>query len=134
MDKTTETLSRYVTSLRYADLSPRTVQEAKRHLIDSLGCAMGGYSSEPAAIARRVSPAWSGAPSARLLGDGRPTTPEAAAFAHPGMIRFLDANDTYIARGSGHPSDLLGALLAAAGMGGASGEDPLPAAVAGVAG
>ena len=61
MDQTTQTLSRYATSLRYADLSPRTIQEAKRHLIDSLGCAMGGYGSEPAAIARRVSPAWSGA-------------------------------------------------------------------------
>jgi len=131
MDKTTETLSRYVTSLRYADLSPRTVQEAKRHLIDSLGCAMGGYSSEPAAIARRVSPAWSGAPSARLLGDGRPTTPEAAAFANSVMIRFLDANDTYIARGSGHPSDMLGALLAAAELGGALGKDLLLATVAG---
>src|SRR6266511_3770575 len=131
MDKTTQTLSRDVTSLRYADLSPRTVQEAKRHLIDSLGCAMGGYSSEPAAIARRVSPAWSGAPSARLLGDGRPTTPEAAAFANSVMIRFLDANDTYIARGSGHPSDMLGALLAAAELGGASGQDLLLATVAG---
>src|SRR5437867_1268622 len=131
MDKTTQTLSGYVTSLRYADLSPHTVQEAKRHLIDSLGCAMGGYSSEPAAIARRVSPAWSGAPSARLLGDGRPTTPEAAAFANSVMIRFLDANDTYIARGSGHPSDMLGALLAAAELGSASGRDLLLATVAG---
>ena len=47
------------------------------------------------------------------------------------MIRFLDANDTYIARGSGHPSDMLGALLAAAESRGASGEDLLLATVAG---
>src|SRR5436309_4394792 len=131
MDKTTQTLSRYATSLRYADLSPRTIQEAKRHLVDSLGCAMGGYGSEPAAIARRVSPAWSGAPSARLLGDGKQTTPEAAAFANSVMIRFLDANDTYITRGSGHPSDMLGALLAAAESRGASGRDLLFATIAG---
>jgi len=130
MDKTTETLARYVTSLRYEDLGPRGVQEAKRHLIDSLGCAMGGYRSEPAVIARGVAPAWSG-PSARLLGEGRPTTPEAAAFANSVMIRFLDANDTYIARGSGHPSDMLGALLAAAELGGASGKDLVLATVAG---
>ena len=114
MDTTTEALSRYVTALRYEDLSPRAVHAAKRHLIDALGCAMGGYASQPATIARRVAPAWSGAPSARLLGEGRPTTPEAAAFANSVMVRFLDANDTYIARGSGHPSDMLGALLAAA--------------------
>ena len=131
MDKTTEALARYATSLRYEDLGPRTVQEAKRHLIDSLGCAMGGYGSEPAVIARRVAPAWSGAPSARVLGEGRPTTPEAAAFANSIMIRFLDANDTYIARGSGHPSDMLGALLAAAELRAASGKDLLLATVVG---
>src|SRR3989454_11848281 len=122
MDKTTETLSRYVTSLRYADLSPRTVQEAKRHLIDSLGCAMGGYSSEPAAIARRVSPAWSGAPSARLLGHGRTTTPQAPAFANSDTVRFAVANDTYNPQHSRHPSYILGAHLAPAELRGASGK------------
>jgi 2-methylcitrate dehydratase len=131
MDRTTEVLSRYVTSLRYEDLSPRTIHEAKRHLIDSLGCAIGGYGSEPAVIARRVAPAWSGVPSARLLGEGRTTTPEAAAFVSSVMIRFLDANDTYIARGSGHPSDMLGAILAAGESQGASGKELLLATVAG---
>jgi len=47
------------------------------------------------------------------------------------MIRFLDANDTYITRGSGHPSDMLGAILTAAEMQGASGKDFLLATVAG---
>jgi 2-methylcitrate dehydratase len=131
MDRTTETLARYVTSLRYGDLSPSAVKEAKRHIIDSLGCAMGGVTSEPAVIARRVAPASGGAPSARLLGDGRATTPEAAAFANSVMIRFLDANDTYITRGSGHPSDMLGAILAAAELRGTSGKDFLLATVAG---
>ena len=131
MDKTTEALARHVTSLRHEDLSPGAVHAAKRHLIDSLGCAMGGYRSEPAVIARRVAPSWSGAPSARLLGESRPTTPEAAAFANSVMVRFLDANDTYISRGSGHPSDMLGALLAAAELRAASGQDLLLAFVAG---
>jgi len=131
MDQTTDTLARYVTSLRYEDLSPRTIQEAKRHLIDSLGCAIGGYGSEPALVARRVAPIWSGVPAARLLGEGRSTTPEAAAFANSVMIRFLDANDTYISLGSGHPSDMLGALLAAAELRAASGKDLLLATVAG---
>src|SRR5207249_3773332 len=100
-------------------------------LFDSLGCARGGHGSEPAVIARRLAPEWNGASSARLLGVGRPTTPEAAAFANSVMIRFLDANDTYITRGSGHPSDMLGALLAAAESLGASGRDLVLATVAG---
>jgi 2-methylcitrate dehydratase len=131
MDRTTETLARYATTLRYADLGAPAIQAAKRHLIDSLGCAIGGYGSEPAAIARRLAPVWNGAPSARLLGDLRATTPEAAAFANSVMIRFLDANDTYIARGSGHPSDMLGAVLAAAEAAGASGQDLLLATIIG---
>jgi 2-methylcitrate dehydratase len=131
MDRTTETLARYVTSLGYANLGPRTIQAAKWHLIDALGCALGAFESEPAVIARRVAPAWSGVPSARLLGEGRPTTPEAAAFANSVMIRFLDANDTYIARGSGHPSDMLGAVLAAADWKDASGMELLLATVVG---
>ena len=57
MDTTTEVLARYVTSLRYEDLSAGAIHEAKRHVIDSLGCAMGGHGSEPAEIARRVAPA-----------------------------------------------------------------------------
>jgi 2-methylcitrate dehydratase len=131
MDETTGALSRYVAALRHDDLTPRAIHAAKRHLIDSLGCAMGGYGSEPAAIARRVAPVCSGAPSARLLGDGRATTAEAAAFAGSVMIRFLDANDTYIARGSGHPSDMLGAVLAAAQARRASGKDLVLATIAG---
>jgi len=131
MDRTTDTLARYATSLGYGDLSPSAVKEAKRHLIDSLGCAMGGATSEPAVIARRLAPVSGGGPSARLLGEGRATTPEAAAFANSAMIRFLDANDTYIARGSGHPSDMLGAILAAAELVGASGRDLVLATVLG---
>jgi len=131
MDRTTETLARYATTLRDADLGAAAIQAAKRRLIDSLGCAIGGHGSAPAAIARRLAPVWKGAPAARLLGDGRATTPEAAAFANSVMIRFLDANDTYIARGSGHPSDMLGAVLAAAEAAGASGQDLLLATVIG---
>src|SRR5438067_1108160 len=131
MDRTTDTLARYATSLGYGDLSPSAVKEAKRHLIDSLGCAMGGATSEPAVIARRLAPVSGGGLSARLLGEGRATTPEAAAFANSAMIRFLDANDTYISRGSGHPSDMLVAILAAAELVGASGRDLVLATVLG---
>ena len=35
-----------------------------------------------------------------------------AAFANAVMVRYLDYNDTYISTGSGHPSDMIPALLA----------------------
>jgi len=52
MDQTTRTLAEYVTRLRYDGLEPNTIREAKKRLIDSIGCALGGFEAEPAAIAR----------------------------------------------------------------------------------
>ena len=60
MDRTTELLSAYACRLNYHDLDPRVVHQVKRTMVDTLGCAMGGYLSEPAKIARawrRRSPA-----------------------------------------------------------------------------
>lgn len=130
MDKTTEVLARYASSVRYEGLSAGAIAAAKRHIIDTIGCAMGGHGSEPADIARRLARENSGTPGARLLGDGIRTSLHMAAFANSAMIRYLDANDTYITRGSGHPSDVFGAILAAAEAKGASGKDLIAATVA----
>ena len=131
MDNTTETLARYVTSLRYDDLTAAAIREARRHILDTLGCAMGGYHSEPAAVARRLAAAITGTPGARLLGDGRTTSMEMAAYANGVMVRYLDANDSFMSVGSGHPSDIFAAVLAAADAFGASGRDLILAVVAG---
>src|SRR5438067_12744486 len=111
MDKTTETLVQRLSSLTYDSLTAAAVHEAKRHLIDSFGCAMGGYTSEPAVIARRMAAGSGGKQTATILGEGTPASPEAAAFANSCMVRFLDANDSYNSVGSGHPSDIMGTVL-----------------------
>src|SRR5262245_32598695 len=54
MDQTTRTLADYTAQLTYDRLSKSAVHELKRRLIDGIACALGGYSSEPAEIARRV--------------------------------------------------------------------------------
>src|SRR5262245_20077527 len=102
MDNTTRTLASYVAGLNYGRLPAGTVRELKRRLLDAIGCAIGGYPSQPAEIARRMAAAASGEPPARLLGSGAKTSMEMAAFANAVMVRYLDCNDTYIAKGSGH--------------------------------
>ena len=114
MDKTTRTLAEYVTRLSFDRLEATTIREAKKRLLDSLGCALGGFDSEPATIARRFAAKTSGAPSARVLGTGASTSIEMAAFANSIMVRYLDFNDTYVSVGSGHPSDMIPACLAVA--------------------
>ena len=54
MDPTTEYLSDYACSLTYEDLSPEAVHQVKRTLVDTLGCGVGAFDSEPASIARRM--------------------------------------------------------------------------------
>ena len=54
MDRTTEMLASYACRLSYEELGPKTVHQVKRTLVDTMGCAMGGFVSEPAKIARAM--------------------------------------------------------------------------------
>ncbi len=114
MDATSEYLSDYTGRLTYEDLSPQAVQQVKRTLIDTLGCGVGAFDAEPASIARSLASRVQGKPGARILGTRQTTSADLAAFANTALVRYLDCNDTYAARGTGHPSDMIPAVLAAA--------------------
>ena len=129
MDATARYLSGYAASLDYPDLPPDTVHEARRRILDSVGCALGGFAAEPCRIARDLAPALEGQGAARILGTGQLTTPDMAAFANTAMIRYLDCNDSFVSPGGGHPSDMLPAVLAAADVAGASGRAVITALV-----
>src|SRR5262245_10285921 len=130
MDKTTLRLAEFVAGLTIDQLPKSAIHETKRRLIDSIGCAIGGYPSDPASIARNMAAEHSGQPSARVLGSGTATSMEMAAFANAVMVRYLDCNDTYVSKGSGHPSDMISACLAVADARHASGRDTLLAITA----
>ena len=114
MDATTEFLSDYACRLTYEELSPEAVHHVKRTLIDTLGCGTGAFDGEPASIARRMASRVQGDPPARILGTSQTTSVDLAAFANTALVRYLDCNDTYAARGTGHPSDMIPAVLAMA--------------------
>ena len=109
-----ERLAAYAAGLRYRDLPPDVVHECKRRLVDTLGCAIGGFDSQPAAIARALARRAHGRPAARILGTQESTSPELAAFANGVAMRYLDYNDAYAAKSTGHPSDVFAGVLAAA--------------------
>jgi 2-methylcitrate dehydratase len=122
MDETTRTLASYVVGLTPNALSSSAVHETCKRLIDTIGCAIGGYANEPASIARRMAAETSGEPPARVLGSGALTSIEMATFANTVMARYLDCNDTYVSKGSGHASDMIPACLAVADAHHASGK------------
>jgi len=129
MDATTAYLSDYAFRLRYADLSADAINQAKRTLIDTLGCGVGAFDGEPAVVARRIAARSQGDPPARLLGTRQRASLDMAAFANTALVRYLDCNDTYAAKGTGHPSDMIPAVLAAAEARGADGRAVITAIV-----
>lgn len=124
-----ERLSAYAAGLRFEDLPPEAVHEVKRRLLDSFGCALGAYGSEPATVARTLAQTVSSATPATVIGTAHRSAPEMAAFANGVLFRYLDYNDTYLSKEPAHPSDNLAAVLAAAEMAGANGKDVIVAAV-----
>ena len=119
----------YAVDLKYEDLPPEVVLRVKRVMIDTIGCAIGGYSAEPSQIAVKLAAGTSATHGATVLVRGIKTNPGLAAFANGVMIRYMDFNDGYIGIGSGHPSDTIAALLPCAETAGRSGRDLILATV-----
>jgi 2-methylcitrate dehydratase len=110
----TATMSRWAAGLRFEDLSERAVHEARRYLLDSLGCAFGGFQQEDVRIAMQVLEEIAGTGPSTLIGSGRRVDPVSAALANALMVRVMDYNDIYWQQDPSHPSDIIPAALAAA--------------------
>lgn len=124
-------LARYTANLTYEQIPQAALQEAKRRIIDALGCAMGAIScnAEPALIARKVATLSSCPDGSTVLTTRHKTSPDLAAFASGVMIRYLDFNDTYLSKEPAHPSDNISAILAVAEAEKRTGKDILTAIV-----
>ncbi|HEV2546130.1 MAG TPA: MmgE/PrpD family protein [Stellaceae bacterium] len=126
-----ETLSRYAIDLKYEDLPQDVVRLAKRTILDTFGCAIGGYSAGPSQIAVKLASEITAKQGATVLCSGIKTSPELAVFANGVMIRYLDFNDGYVSftHSPGHPSDTIAALLTPAELMARSGRDLIMATV-----
>ena len=124
-----ERLSSYATTLRYEELPPEVVHLAKRMIIDTMGCGLGGYDGEPSRIARETAGMVTSSVPATVIGSGLATSPDMATFANGVMIRYLDYNDGYTSKESGHPSDSIAATLTCSEVGQSGGKELVVATV-----
>jgi len=92
LDPNTHYLTSYASGLTVEDLPAEVIHKTKGLLIDTVACAMGGYTSEPAIIARRmaerVSPRHL---PATMLGSGKTSSPELATTGVCARIPGADA-------------------------------------------
>lgn len=130
MSTLVEQLSSYAANLRYEHLPSEVVHLAKRVIVDSVGCALGGYRSEPARIAREMAATVRSTEPVTIIGSGEQTSVDLATFANGVMIRYLDFNDGYASTGeSGHPSDSIAAVLSTAALRARDGREAITATV-----
>jgi 2-methylcitrate dehydratase len=122
-----EELANFAVRSSYEDLSEAAREQLKIRILDALGCAIGALDGEPPRLARQQVAEFGGAALCSLVGGGK-TAPDRAAFYNGALVRYLDFNDSYLAKGETcHPSDNMAPVLAAAEYAGQAGRDFLAA-------
>lgn len=119
----TARLSRWAEQLRFEQLSDAAVHEAKRYLLDSLGCALGGFRQHDVQIALAVLGEHAGPGPSTVIGSGRKMDPISASLLNALMVRVMDYNDIYWKQDPSHPSDIIPAALATGERAGKNGRD-----------
>ena len=125
MTTVTRTMAEWAASVTYEDLPTEVVTEAKRFLMDSVGCALGGAQQHDVHIARDVLDECAGKGDATVLVTGERWDPVSASLLNALMILVMDYNDIYWKQDPSHPSDIIPAAMAAAERAGRSGRDLL---------
>lgn len=96
-------------------------------ILDAVGCAIGALGEDPVRRVRQFVTDFPLDGPCTLIGGGR-SAPDRAALLNGALVRYLDFNDSYLAPGETcHPSDNLGAVLAAAELANADGATLLTA-------
>src|SRR5436189_5009938 len=108
----TAKMARWAAALEYKQLSKDAVYQAKRFLLDSVGCALGGYQQHDVKIALDVLDEIAGRGPATVIGTGNKVDVVSASLANALMIRCMDYNDIYWKQDPSHPSDMFPAALA----------------------
>jgi 2-methylcitrate dehydratase len=119
----TDPISQFAASLKFEDLSPEAIYQAKRFLLDSLGCALGGYRVHDVTIALQVLDEIAGRGPCTVIGSGERMDAVSASLANALMIRCMDYNDIYWKQDPSHPSDIFPAALACCERAGSDGRE-----------
>ncbi|MBU0717351.1 MAG: MmgE/PrpD family protein [Planctomycetes bacterium] len=123
MGMLTERLARWACELKYEDLTPESIDAAKRFLYDSIGCALGGYQTADVKKFLEYYRELGQPGNCTVIGAGDRMNAIAATMLNALMVRAMDYNDIYWKQDPAHPSDLLSAPLALAQRNHRSGKD-----------
>ncbi|UCG66603.1 MAG: MmgE/PrpD family protein [Deltaproteobacteria bacterium] len=86
----TKDIADFAVKTNYEDLPPYAVRETKRLLLDTMGCAIGGLSTQKGKIAIDLARLLKGPAEATILGTGDKVSGASSAFAAGELINALD--------------------------------------------
>lgn len=116
----------YALGLSYESVPDNVVHQAKRCVLDALGCAIGAYEAPGRPICEATVKELGGEEEATVFGSGLRTSAVNATLVNSFLVRFLDYNDF---GGGGHNSDAIPGLLAVAEREKAGGRDFLTSVI-----
>jgi 2-methylcitrate dehydratase len=111
-------LAENVNKARFEDLPPDVIHQTKRVILDTLGCAIGGYESDTSMILQDFVLTSNDFGNATIFGTGLRSSCMNAALVNGAMVRYLDYNDTAFLikndtyRSGYHPSEVIAPILA----------------------
>lgn len=113
----------FADKLTFEQIDDSAVKAAKRFLLDSCGCALGGFHHEDVAILNHTTGEFGGNAEATVWSSGRQTNSVWATLLNSLAIRVMDYNDIYWEADPSHPSDLIPAVTTCAEYVGRSGAE-----------
>ena len=128
-----QTMSEFTFALRYDSIPAEVLAAARRHLADTMACALGARDAATVQALKKHAIAQGGRADATIIGAVEKVPTALAALINGTMVRYLDANDIFVLRrggASGHFSDGTAALFALAERYRRSGEELLTCLVA----
>ncbi len=127
-------LAQHVCRTGFADLPASAIESARRDILDTFGCMLGGSGSPGIGELLAVISRWGGLPESRVLLRGVGLPAPQAALLNASMGHALDFDDTLDTGGSIHPGvSVLGSVLALCdSLDGVAGQDVLLAVALGL--
>jgi len=111
METISQRWAKFALRLNYQDIPSVAIKEAKRFLLDSVGCAFSALNNKDTHAAYDYIQDLGGKKQATVIGWGEKANLPQATLMNSLLIRALDYNDIYWEQDPSHPSDIIPAVI-----------------------
>ena len=111
METISQKWAEFALRLKYKDIPSEALKEAKRFLLDSVGCALSALDNKDMQAAFHYIQDLGGEKQTTIFGWGLKTNLPLATLMNSLLIRARDYNDIYWEQDPSHPSDIIPAAL-----------------------